>query len=73
MMFKILPDRPVDWQDVWLGAAVTAVYGRQVSDQLVHWKQQHRVTPVIRLLRWLERRAFRLKTVTGEQSEQPRR
>ena len=23
-MFKILPDRPVDWQDVWLGAAVTA-------------------------------------------------
>jgi hypothetical protein len=24
MMFKILPDRPVDWQDVWLGAAVTA-------------------------------------------------
>ena len=24
MMFKILPDTPVDWQDVWLGAAVTA-------------------------------------------------
>jgi uncharacterized BrkB/YihY/UPF0761 family membrane protein len=24
MMFKILPDRPLDWQDVWLGAAVTA-------------------------------------------------
>jgi hypothetical protein len=24
MMFKILPDRPVDWQDVWLGAAVMA-------------------------------------------------
>src|SRR6267378_3797279 len=24
MMFKILPDNPVDWQDVWLGAAVTA-------------------------------------------------
>jgi hypothetical protein len=24
MMFKILPDKPVEWQDVWLGAAVTA-------------------------------------------------
>jgi membrane protein len=25
LMFKILPDNPVDWQDVWLGAAVTAL------------------------------------------------
>jgi membrane protein len=25
MMFKILPDNPVEWQDVWLGAAVTAL------------------------------------------------
>jgi membrane protein len=25
MMFKILPYKPVEWQDVWLGAAVTAV------------------------------------------------
>jgi membrane protein len=24
MMYKWLPDAPVDWQDVWLGAAVTA-------------------------------------------------
>jgi len=25
MTFKILPDAPVEWEDVWLGAAVTAV------------------------------------------------
>jgi membrane protein len=25
IIFKILPDRPVDWQDVWLGAALTAI------------------------------------------------
>jgi membrane protein len=25
MMFKILPDNAVEWQDVWLGAAVTAL------------------------------------------------
>ena len=25
MMFKLLPDNPVEWQDVWLGAAVTAL------------------------------------------------
>ena len=25
MMFKWLPDTPVDWRDVWLGAALTAV------------------------------------------------
>ena len=25
IIFKILPDRPVDWQDVWLGAALTAL------------------------------------------------
>jgi membrane protein len=25
MMFKWLPDAPVDWSDVWLGAVVTAV------------------------------------------------
>jgi membrane protein len=25
MMFKILPDNPVEWQDVWLSAAVTAL------------------------------------------------
>ena len=24
MMFKWLPDTPVDWRDVWLGAALTA-------------------------------------------------
>jgi membrane protein len=24
MMFKWLPDTPVDWRDVWLGAAITA-------------------------------------------------
>src|SRR6202048_2007262 len=31
MMFKILPDTPVDWQAVWLGAAVTAggVFGAE--------------------------------------------
>jgi membrane protein len=25
IIFKILPDHPVDWQDVWLGAALTAI------------------------------------------------
>jgi len=25
IIFKILPDHPVDWQDVWLGAALTAL------------------------------------------------
>jgi membrane protein len=25
MVFKILPDYPVEWRDVWLGAAVTAL------------------------------------------------
>jgi len=25
VIFKILPDCPVDWQDVWLGAAITAI------------------------------------------------
>ena len=25
MIFKILPDAPIEWRDVWAGAAVTAV------------------------------------------------
>ena len=25
VIFKILPDHPVEWQDVWLGAAITAL------------------------------------------------
>jgi len=25
MMFKVLPDAPVEWRDVWIGAAVTAL------------------------------------------------
>jgi len=25
MMFKILPDNPVEWEEVWLGAAVAAL------------------------------------------------
>src|SRR5262249_21332834 len=25
MMFKILPDHPVEWEEVWLGAAVAAL------------------------------------------------
>jgi membrane protein len=25
VIFKILPDCPVDWEDVWLGAAITAI------------------------------------------------
>jgi len=24
-MFKILPDKPVEWEEVWLGATVTAL------------------------------------------------
>jgi membrane protein len=25
MMFKILPDKPVEWEEVWLGAAIAAL------------------------------------------------
>jgi membrane protein len=40
VIFKILPDHPVQWQDVWLGAAFTAltIFARQASDQPLHWK-----------------------------------
>ena len=25
MIYRLLPDRPVDWRDVWLGAAITSI------------------------------------------------
>jgi membrane protein len=42
-MFKILPDHPVEWEEVWRGDSGPAIYGRQASDQPLHWKQEHGV------------------------------
>ena len=40
MMFKILPDNPVEWREVWLGGAVAALLFT-VGKHLIslHWKQ----------------------------------
>ena len=42
-MFKILPDHPVEWEEVWLGAGIEALLFTvgQAFDQPLHWKQQH--------------------------------
>jgi membrane protein len=42
MMFKILPDKAVEWSEVWLGAAsFFAFHDRQASDQSLYRKQQY--------------------------------
>jgi len=38
MMFKWLPDAPVRWSDVWLGAVFSAVRNRKVPDWALHRK-----------------------------------
>jgi hypothetical protein len=95
MMFKIFPDTPADWQDVWLGAAVTAGGLRSastLSGSTLEAATSRRPTTLrarssslhAGLLlgpdpsarpSWRKPTVIKgkhVKTLTGEQSEQPR-
>ena len=52
MMFKWLPDTPVDWDDVWLGAVLTAAFFEigKLGDRILHRQAGTGIRPMARPL-----------------------